>query len=105
MLKWQKIASSTNKEVNLIDVPNVRRLSVLPVHMSPVSSHTNRVLQFLHYNNVMYTNNSPNNLNIYVHTWEWQNVGTLTATGTRTARAGGPRDGEYGNILMVLVPD
>ena len=55
--------------------------------------------------NVMYTNNSPNNLNIYVHTCEWQKVGTLTDTGTWAARAGGPRDGEYGNILMVLVPD
>ena len=49
--------------------------------------------------NVMYTNNSPNNLNIDVHlTWDVQNVGTLTDTGTRTARAGVPRDGEYGNI-------
>ena len=51
----------------------------------------------------MYTNNSPNNLNIDVHMGV-ANV-TLTATGTRTARAGVPRDGEYGNILMVLVPD
>ena len=48
MLKWPKIASSTNKEVNLIDVLNVRRLSDVPVHMSTVSSDTNRVLQFLH---------------------------------------------------------
>ena len=48
MLKWPKIASSTNKEFNLIDVLNVRRLSDVPVHMSTVSSDTNRVLQFLH---------------------------------------------------------
>ena len=55
--------------------------------------------------NVMYTNNSPNNLNIDVHTRDFQNLGTLTDTGTWAARAGVPRDGEYGNILMVLVPD
>ena len=55
MLKWLKIASSTNKEFNLIDVLNVRRLSDVPVHMSTVSSDTNRVLQFLHQCDVIST--------------------------------------------------
>ena len=47
---------------------------------------------------------SPNNLSIDVHgNMECQNVGTLAATETRTARAGVPRERKYGNILMVLV--